>query len=265
MPSIARTIGLIFVVANPACLMAQASRPDSAPYGRPDTPSIGYFLPSGQSAGLEAGQIGAGSARSPHPGSPTGFREPAQFSGEGAAAVPLSPRGGESPLPLAPPGYSNRTQQDQNNGLSSVVTVAGSLALVLGIFFLVAWGIRRAAPAGCALLPNEVFEVLGRAPLPSRQQVYLFRCGQKLVLVSVTAAGAETLAEITDPIEVDRLAGLCRQAHPNSATAAFRQVLGQFAPQRPAAAFPGGGGRDDARPAGAGVLNARDGLENRDV
>jgi len=78
--------------------------------------------------------------------------------------------------------------------------------------------------------------------MAGRQQVYLLRCGKKLILVSVTPAGAETLTEITEEMEVDRLAGLCQQARPNSATAAFRHVFGQLAGQRNV-----------------------DGLENRDV
>jgi flagellar biogenesis protein FliO len=149
--------------------------------------------------------------------------------------------------------------------LPSVVTVAGSLALVLGIFFLVAWGMRRASPAGGTALPGEVFEVLGRAAMASRQQVHLLRCGNKLILVSVTTAGAETLTEITDPAEVDRLAGLCRQAHPNSATAAFRQVFGQFASGHGRTGLFAASDRDDLRPAGAAVPANLDGLENRDV
>jgi hypothetical protein len=58
--------------------------------------------------------------------------------------------------------------------------------------------------------------------------MHLLRCGNKLLLVSVTPAGAETLTEVTDPLEVDRLAGLCRQAHAQSATVAFRQVFQQL-------------------------------------
>ena len=116
-------------------------------------------------------------------------------------------------------------------GLPSVATTAGSLAVVLGLFFAVVWMMRRASPKGSALLPGEVVEVLGRAPLAGRQQMHLLRCGNKLLLVSVTPAGAETLTEVTDPLEVDRLAGLCRQTHPQSATAAFRQVFQQFAPK----------------------------------
>jgi flagellar biogenesis protein FliO len=118
--------------------------------------------------------------------------------------------------------------------------VAGSLAVVLGLFLLVAWAMRRAAPRGSALLPSEVFEVLGRAHLAGRQQAHLLRCGRKLLLVSVTPAGVETLTEVTEPLEVDRLAGLCRQAQPHGATAAFRQIFQQWAPSSPLS--PGGRG-----------------------
>ena len=114
-------------------------------------------------------------------------------------------------------------------GLQSVTTVGGSLAVVLGIFFLIVWLLRRASPGGLGILPAEAFEVLGRAPLANRQQVHLLRCGNKLLLVAVAGAGAgaKTLTEITDPAEVDRLAGLCRQARPGSPAATFRQVFRQ--------------------------------------
>ncbi len=145
-------------------------------------------------------------------------------------------------LRLAPPSDrsssssapARQAKQDslKPQGLPSAVKVIASLAVVLGVFFLVAWGMRRATPQGRGLLPGEVFETLGRAPMDGRQQVHLLRCGNKLLLVSVTPAGAETLTEITDPLEVDRLAGLCQQASPNSTTAVFRQVFGQFAPRR---------------------------------
>jgi len=157
--------------------------------------------------------------------------------GEVVAAVFDEPADADrrSPHVLPPPGRSNRLQPSQESqsggspsGLPSMVTVVGSLAVVLGIFMITAWGMRRLAPPGQIVLPGEVFEVLGRAPLAGRQQVHLVRCGKKLLLVSVTTDGAETLTEVTDPPEVDRLLGLCEQAKPGSATATFRQVLGQL-------------------------------------
>lgn len=112
--------------------------------------------------------------------------------------------------------------------ISTALTVGGSLALVLGLFFLVAWLLRRGMSKGSGLLPAEAVEVLGRTALPHRQHMQLIRCGNKLLLVAVSAGGAETLTEITDPLEVERLVGLCTSARSNSHAAAFRQVLDQF-------------------------------------
>jgi flagellar biogenesis protein FliO len=137
-------------------------------------------------------------------------------------------------LPLPPRGSSGGSTQagPSKGGLPSAATVASSLAVVLGLFLVVAWALRRATPGEAALLPGEVVEVLGRKVISQRQQLQLLRCGRKLLLVSVTADAAETLTEITDPEEVDRLAGLCRQAQPGSATATFRQVMRQFSNER---------------------------------
>ena len=137
-----------------------------------------------------------------------------------------------SSMPLAPPATSEREETNrQAGGLRSVVTVGGSLAVVLGVFFLIVWLLRRASPGAMGTLPGEVFEVLGRASLANHQHVQLLRCGNKLLLVSFHAAGAganaNTLTEITDPKEVDRLAGLCRQARGGNPSKTFRQVLRQ--------------------------------------
>jgi flagellar protein FliO/FliZ len=92
-------------------------------------------------------------------------------------------------------------------------------------------------PRGAALLPSDVVEVLGRTPLAARQFAHLIRCGNKLVLIHLAQGSARTLTEITDPVEVDRLSGICRQAHPRSATASFRQVFQQFAREKPGEAI----------------------------
>jgi flagellar biogenesis protein FliO len=87
-------------------------------------------------------------------------------------------------------------------------------------------------PRGSRIVPSEVVEVLGRAPLAGRQQMHVVRFGNKVLLIAVTPAGAETLSEITEPAEVDRLSGICQQIHAHSATNAFRQVFRQFAEDR---------------------------------
>lgn len=143
--------------------------------------------------------------------------------------TPLGQNHREAASPLELGSHSSRNSKDKpTGGISHLVTMGSSLAIVLGLFFLVAWTMRRASPRGSGVLPGEVFEILGRAPLSGRQQVHLLRCGTKLLLVSVTPAGAETLTEVTDSDEVDRLAGLCRREPPRRA---FQQIFQQFTPR----------------------------------
>lgn len=132
-----------------------------------------------------------------------------------------------SSLKLSAPAV--REPGKRPNTFQSLITVGGSLAAVLGLFLLMVWAVRRTSPRGLATLPREAFEVLGRAPLANRQQAQLLRCGNKLLLVAVGAAGAgaDTLTEITDPAEVERLADLCRQTRSGGPVATFRQALRQ--------------------------------------
>jgi len=68
--------------------------------------------------------------------------------------------------------------------------------------------------AAARRLPGEVVETLGRVPLAGRQQMHLLRFGNKLLLVCVSPTGVDTLGEITDPSEIDRVAALCAQTNP---------------------------------------------------
>ena len=123
--------------------------------------------------------------------------------------------------------------------LMSLTTVVSGLAIVLGLFLVVAWLFKRAMPKGAGALPSEVVEVLGRTALAPRQMVHLIRVGQKMLLVSISAAGVETLTEITDPMEVDRLAGICGQTSSQSVSSAFRHVFQQFSQESAPAGFLG--------------------------
>lgn len=131
------------------------------------------------------------------------------------------------PVSLTP--HRQGETEGRGSSIRALGTIAGSLAIVLTLLFVALWLLRRTGPVAAQPLPVEVVEVLGRAPLSGRQQMHLLRCGRKLLLVSVTPECAKTLTEITDPVEVDRLSGLCQQSRPNSATAAFRRVFEQFA------------------------------------
>ena len=127
------------------------------------------------------------------------------------------------------PETGDDSQQAARSPSSGLGTMFASLCLVLGLFFLAIWMLKKAAPKGARMLPADVVEVLGRVPLGAKQNAHLLRVGNKMVLVSVSAGGAETLTEVTDPVEVDRLAGLCQQQLPHSSTNAFKQIFQQFA------------------------------------
>ena len=221
MPATARLISLVFVLLMPGAVLAQAANAPASQLGEDEfdsrppliTATTGPVRIAPPVAAAEKAVNAAGESNRS-----AGARLPARR---------------ELPVSLSPPSSSESEDHGKSLGsMPSMATVLGGLATVLGVFLLAAWLMRRTSPQRFTRLPNEAFEVLGRAPLAGRQNVHLLRCGGKLLLVSITPAGTETLTEITDPREVDRLAGLCRQAGPHSSTAAFRQIFEQLAPRR---------------------------------
>ena len=150
-------------------------------------------------------------------------------SGEEAVAASSSPA--PPALKLAPRSAEGKRQLDAPSPPTTggaIGSVVGSLAVVLGLFLAVVWVSRRFAPQGSAILPKEVVELLGRAPLAGRHTMQLVRVGNKLLLLALSSNGAETLTEVTDPVEVEHLAALCRRGKTDSATASFTTVLGQL-------------------------------------
>jgi flagellar protein FliO/FliZ len=152
-------------------------------------------------------------------------------------ALKLAPRSAKSTTELDRPAAPTAT--------AAIGTVASSLAIVLGLFVVLLWVSKRFAPAGTAPLPKEAVELLGRATLSGRQTMQLVRVGNRLLLVALSAGGAETLTEITDPVEVEHLAGLCRGGKADSASASFNRVLSQLATE-PASDGPRSGARGAA-------------------
>lgn len=150
---------------------------------------------------------------------------------EGAVESGPAPRR-DAPIAVPPPKRNQRNAEgrpDKPTTAGNMGTVViSSLAIVLGLFFLVVWISRRAFPKSAAPLSSEVLEIVGRCPLAARHQLQLIRLGRRLLLVSVTPDRAETLAELTDPDEVNHLIGLCRQQQAGSITDSFRQVLHQL-------------------------------------
>lgn len=138
------------------------------------------------------------------------------------------PSPGARPIPLATQKNANNkseTRAPLTKPAESLITIGGSLCVVLSLFFGLAWLTRRGMPRGAGKLPEEVIELLGKSTLVKGQELQLVRVGAKLLLICVGPAGCETLTEITDDEEVDRLAAICRRDSPTGMTAAFNQVL----------------------------------------
>jgi flagellar biogenesis protein FliO len=153
---------------------------------------------------------------------------PFQIRPVSAAQRPPSATTDDHPVPLAPPRRGATATPTRSRGgspASALGTVISSVAVVLGCFALLVWFTRRTRPRGYATLPGNVLETLGRAPLNGRQEMHLVRVGNKLLLLSVTATAAETLTEITDPEEIDRLSEICRQPPSDRMAASFREML----------------------------------------
>jgi len=187
--------------------------------------------------------------KSPEPIVPASFAAP-------PAAAPIAPvtnptsnearrlaQRNDRHLPRAANGERARdlTESLPSFGLpvGSIYTTLTSLAVVLGLFLLSAGLVRRGARKSNGRLPEEVVSVLGRVPLAARQFAELIRVGNKLVLVSRTPSGTESLAEITDPAEIDRIVGLCQQASNKSSTTEFDQVFRQLADETAPVGFLG--------------------------
>jgi len=122
--------------------------------------------------------------------------------------------------------------------IDSLTTAGTGLAIVVGLFLVCAWLMRRSGPKPSTPLPKEAVAVLGRAPLAASHFAHLLQFGNKLVLVSVGPDSVTPLCEVTDPNEVHRLLGLCTRNHKHSTTAEFHQVLEELA-NEPARGFLG--------------------------
>ncbi|EMI22161.1 flagellar protein [Rhodopirellula maiorica SM1] len=91
------------------------------------------------------------------------------------------------------------------------ITVASSLAVVLGLFAGFVWLTRRFSTGGSAngVIPKDVVQNLGSTSIDSRTKVSMIRCGNRIIVVAQTATGIHPLSEITDLNEVQQLTASC--------------------------------------------------------
>lgn len=173
----------------------------------------------------------AASTPSVVPASATAPREPARS--------PATPESNDSrnrirnPLAQADDAESeNSSATNRSSGtLQMLLSIGSSLLIVISLFLGLAWFYRKTLNTTMGGgVPKQVVQVLGRTPIAARQQLVVVRFGSKLVLVSLVQGEARTISEITDPSEVDQLAGMCESAQPGSISSSFRSILNQGGP-----------------------------------
>ncbi len=107
-----------------------------------------------------------------------------------------------------------------------LVTIASSLALVLGLFAALVW-VSRKAQRGHGIsrpIPDEVLRVLGQKHLGALGTISIVRCGRTVMIVSQSATGIQSLATITDEAEVRHLEAVCL----GESAASFQATLGEI-------------------------------------
>ncbi|MFO1022507.1 MAG: flagellar biosynthetic protein FliO [Planctomycetales bacterium] len=120
-------------------------------------------------------------------------------------------------------GAATKTSGSSNGWSTTLLSLSVVIALILSC----AYAFRKQIPLASKILPADVIEVLGKRYLDPRNSIHLIRCGSKILIVAHSPQhGMQPLSEITDPVQVDELAGRCFQGRSNSASQRFSQVLG---------------------------------------
>ncbi len=171
----------------------------------------------------------SGAANNPSPASYQAVNVvPAGYSASLSNAEPIKQSSTRTPLnPPTSQATIEASKSSSGNTVRMLLSVGSSLLIVIGLFLGVAWCYRKTLNTTMGSIPKHVVSVLGRTAIAPRQQLVLVRFGSKLVLVSMVQGEARTISEITDPLEVDQLAGACESHQPHSLTNSFRSILNQ--------------------------------------
>ena len=141
------------------------------------------------------------------------------------------------------PRRSDAAARDANRASGGTATgwpaTLWPLLFVVGLIVVGARWLKSRSPSAARGLPAEVFEVLGRKAIDPRTSIVLARCGSRLLVLSQSPHGLQTLTEITDPVEIDCLAGLCRTTQRDQTLVdTFRALLPKPTNSKPAAFTP---------------------------
>ena len=141
-----------------------------------------------------------------------------------------------------------------------------ALGVVIGLIYLLRAVLTRTGRGGISPNGSALVEVLARVGVTPRNHILMLRTGQRILVLSESSAGLQTLANLDDPQEVASLLAAVTANKPNSISAGFSHLLGRFNRQYDVAlddaeASTGTGASDGGSSGGGyGIDHARDQL-----
>ncbi|HBN76118.1 MAG TPA: hypothetical protein DD473_09925 [Planctomycetaceae bacterium] len=112
------------------------------------------------------------------------------------------------------------------SSVSKIMTPVLALAGVISIIFFISRIVKKQVPFASQNLSAEVLDILGRKVVDQRHSIVFVKAGQRILVLGSSLDSLNTLAEITDPVEVDQIRGLCKTAAPQSdMTSSFKMLL----------------------------------------
>jgi len=214
-------LGLEFESQSPALYPQAAASPESAP----DIQSGGIESPRDNDLPLDDEADRAAAA-------PTEITEEPETRAPIAASerLPL----GQSPAVRA---QGNNPASASDSNIGSIVRTVGATGLVIALILLLRFafvklsgttGGLRAQLGAAGKAPSGVLFVLGRYPISRGMSLVLLQLDQRVLLLSQTGDGFETLAELTDPDEVASIIRKVKDESGESLTAKFGGMLKKF-------------------------------------
>ncbi len=210
--------------------------PESADTSRPQT-TTGYVgdashLPDGP--GLHSNAFQESQPGSDSRSDQTSARSPVVPQDSPATRSAESVESARTPAiaapPLKRPGASGEAADGEGSRkIGSTGSQVGftvlALSGVLTLIFLLSRLLRKHLPMTSPNLSSDVLELLGRRMIDQRHAIHYLRVGERILIVGASLDGLRTLAEITDPVEVDRISGICRSRTDVGVAHSFRMLL----------------------------------------
>ena len=122
----------------------------------------------------------------------------------------------------APSDSATPLPRPSNGSQPSLKKVGGSLAIVLGGFFLLTVFLRKKTTA---LPAHEMIEPLGSVPITPKVRLHLVRFGSRILVLHISGQNVQRVAELEDPVEVQKLLGLCQGGSSNSVPVSVNDLL----------------------------------------